>query len=68
MATAFNTDIDLDGEPNMTTEMIEDFKKKPSHKLLDQIIGLKFKHIRLKKDITAEAVVGDNPLYFAPTA
>ena len=27
MATAFNTDIGLDGEPNMTPEMIEDFKK-----------------------------------------
>ena len=26
MATAFNTDIGLDGEPNMTPEMIEDFK------------------------------------------
>tara|TARA_X000001036_G_scaffold268188_1_gene248947 strand:- start:642 stop:932 length:291 start_codon:yes stop_codon:yes gene_type:complete len=49
----------------MIKGMIEDFKKKPSHKLLDQIIGLKFKHIRLKKDITAEAVVCDNPLYFA---
>ena len=26
MATAFNTDIGLDGGPNMTPEMIEDFK------------------------------------------
>ena len=26
MATIFNTDIGLDGEPNMTSEMIEDFK------------------------------------------
>ena len=26
MATAFNTDIGLDGKPNMTPEMIEDFK------------------------------------------
>lgn len=49
----------------MLKGMIEDFKKKPNNKLLDQIIGLKFKHIRLKKDITAEAVVVDNPLYFA---
>lgn len=48
----------------MLKGMIEDFKKKPNHRLLDQIIGLKFKHIRLKKDITAEAVVQDNKLYF----
>tara|TARA_A100001015_G_scaffold240570_1_gene274367 strand:- start:32 stop:547 length:516 start_codon:yes stop_codon:yes gene_type:complete len=27
MATCFNTDIGFDGEPNMTHEMIEDFKK-----------------------------------------
>jgi len=49
----------------MIKGMMVEFTKKPSHKLLDQIIGLKFKQIRLKKDITAEAVVGDNPLYFA---
>ncbi len=48
----------------MIKGMIEDFRKKPNHKLLDQIIGLKFKHIRLKKDITAEAVVQDNKIYF----
>ena len=48
----------------MIKGMVEDFKKKPNHKLLDQIIGLKFKHIRLKKDITAEAVVQDNKIYF----
>ncbi|MAJ43686.1 MAG: hypothetical protein CMF96_02940 [Candidatus Marinimicrobia bacterium] len=27
MASVFNTDIGLDGQPNMTEEMIEDFKK-----------------------------------------
>lgn len=27
MASVFNTDIGLDGQPNMTAEMIEDFKK-----------------------------------------
>ena len=45
--------------------MVEDFKKKPNAKLFNQIIGLKFKNIRLDKNITAEAVVEDNNLYFS---
>lgn len=48
----------------MIKGMVEDFKKKPNAKLFNQIIGLKFKHIRLEKDITAEAVVDDNKIYF----
>lgn len=44
--------------------MVEDFKKKPDAKLFNQIIGLKFKFIRLDKNITAEAVVEDNKIYF----
>ena len=48
----------------MVKGMVEDFKKKPNAKLLNQIIGLKFKNVRLNKDITAEAVVEDNPVYF----
>jgi len=48
----------------MIKGMVEDFKKKPNAKLFNQIIGLKFKHIRLEKDITAEAVVEDNKIYF----
>ncbi len=44
--------------------MVEDFKKKPNAKLFNQIIGLKFKNIRLDKNITAEAVVEDNKTYF----
>ena len=49
----------------MLKGMVEDFKKKPNAKLFNQIIGLKFKHIRLDKNITAEAVVEDNNLYFS---
>ena len=49
----------------MIKGMIEDFKKKPNAKLFNQIIGLKFKNIRLEKDITAEAVVDDNNIYFS---
>lgn len=48
----------------MVKGMVQDFKKKPNAKLLNQIIGLKFKNVRLNKDITAEAVVEDNPIYF----
>lgn len=49
----------------MLKGMVEDFKKKPNAKLFNQIIGLKFKHIRLDKNITADAVVEDNNLYFS---
>tara|TARA_A100001201_G_scaffold44856_1_gene45862 strand:+ start:25 stop:315 length:291 start_codon:yes stop_codon:yes gene_type:complete len=49
----------------MLKGMVEDFKKKPNAKLFNQIIGLKFKHIRLDKNITADAVVEDNKLYFS---
>ncbi len=48
----------------MIKGMVEDFKKKPNAKLFNQIIGLKFKNIRLEQDITAEAVVEDNKVYF----
>tara|TARA_A100001201_G_scaffold65713_2_gene61664 strand:- start:1908 stop:2210 length:303 start_codon:yes stop_codon:yes gene_type:complete len=49
----------------MIKGMVEDFKKKPNAKLFNQIVGLKFKNIRLEKDITAEAVVEDNKIYFS---
>tara|TARA_B100000214_G_C23698464_1_gene504167 strand:+ start:289 stop:612 length:324 start_codon:yes stop_codon:yes gene_type:complete len=45
--------------------MIEQFTKKPQRKLCDQIIGLKFKQIRLKQGKTAEQVVDDNKQYFS---
>ncbi|MEK9886425.1 MAG: hypothetical protein VW452_05925 [Pelagibacteraceae bacterium] len=45
--------------------MIEVFKKKKSSKLLNEIVGLVFKNIRLNKNITAEAVVQDNKIYFS---
>jgi len=48
----------------MIKGMVEDYKKKPDAKLFNQIIGLKFKNIRLEKNITAEAVVEDNKIYF----
>lgn len=48
----------------MIKGMVEDFRKKPNAKLFNQIIGLKFKHIRLEKNITADAVVEDNKIYF----
>jgi len=48
----------------MIKGMIEDFLKKPNAKLFNQIVGLKFKSIRLEKKITAEAVVQDNKEYF----
>ena len=48
----------------MIKGMVQDFKKKPNAKLLNQIIGLKFKNIRLEKNITADAVVEDNKEYF----
>ena len=35
--------------------MVDDFRKKPNFKLLDQIIGRKFQNIRLEKSITVEA-------------
>ena len=48
----------------MIKGMVADFKQKPNAKLFNQIIGLKFKNIRLEKNITAEAVVEDNKIYF----
>ena len=44
--------------------MIFELNKKPSPKLFNQIVGLKFKSIRLKNKRTAEAVVEDNKIYF----
>mgnify|MGYP003133051812 CR=1 FL=1 len=41
-----------------------ELNKKPSSKLFNQIIGLKFKSIRLNNNLTAEAVVEDNKIYF----
>ena len=47
--------------------MVDDFRKKPNFKLLDQIIGRKFQNIGLEKSITVEAVVEDNKEYFNST-
>ena len=44
--------------------MVEEFKKNPNPKLFNQMVGRKFKNIRLNKNITAEAVVEDNKTYF----
>jgi hypothetical protein len=44
--------------------MLVDFLKKPNPKLFNQIVGIQFKNIRLKKKLTAEAVVQDNKRYF----
>lgn len=51
------TDYLIDG-------MIVEIKKKPSGKLFNQLIGLKFKSIRLKCKLTVDAVVEDNKPYF----
>jgi|TARA_Y100001970_G_C13645536_1_gene561023 ABC-type Na+ transport system ATPase subunit NatA len=48
----------------MVKGMVESFNKNANAKLLNQIIGIKFKNIRLDNKITAEAVVQDNPKYF----
>ena len=40
--------------------MVSKYKKTKHPSLLNKIIGLKFKSIRLRKNITAEAVVQDN--------
>jgi len=44
--------------------MIVEIKKKPSGKLFNQLIGLKFKSLRLKCKLTVDAVVEDNKPYF----
>ena len=44
--------------------MIVKFKEKPNGKLLNKIIGAKFKDIRLSEKKTAEAVVEDNKKFF----
>jgi len=51
------TDYLIDG-------MIVEIKKKPSGKLFNQLIGLKFKSLRLKCKLTVDAVVEDNKPYF----
>ena len=48
----------------MIKGMIEDFKQKPNSKILNKIIWIKFKNIRLEKNITAEAAAEDNSVYF----
>jgi hypothetical protein len=50
------TDYLIDG-------MIVEIRKKPSAKLFNQLIGLKFKSVRLKQKLTADAVVEDNKPY-----
>jgi|TARA_R100001460_G_scaffold3675_6_gene10948 hypothetical protein len=47
--------------------MVSKYKKTKQPLLLNKIIGLKFKSIRLKKNITAEAVVQDNSSVLSST-
>ena len=44
--------------------MVVEYKEKPNGKLLNKIIGAKFKDIRLSEKKTAEAVVEDNKKFF----
>ena len=44
--------------------MLASFKEKESGQLFNRIVGVKFKNIRLDKNMTAEAVVQDNKKYF----
>ena len=48
----------------MLKGMIASFKEKESGQLFNRIVGIKFKNIRLNKNITVEAVVQDNKKYF----
>ena len=40
--------------------MLAEFQTNPHAKLLNKMVGIKFKEIRLEKKITAEKVVDDN--------
>ena len=44
----------------MLKGMLASFKEKENGQLFNRIVGIKFKNIRLNKNMTAEAVVQDN--------
>jgi len=48
----------------MLKGMIASFKERESGQLFNRIVGIKFKNIRLSKNITVDAVVQDNKKYF----
>lgn len=49
----------------MICGMIAEYQAKQDPKLFNKIVGLKFKDLRLQKNITVEAIVEDNKPYFS---
>ena len=45
--------------------MFAEFQMKPQARLLNKMVGIKFKEIRLEKNLTAEKVVDKNKRFFA---
>ena len=45
--------------------MFAEFQMKPQARLLNKMVGIKFKQIRLEKNITAEEVVDANKRFFS---
>ena len=45
--------------------MLAEFQTKPHAKLLNKMVGIKFKEIRLEKNLTAEKVVDKNKRFFS---
>jgi transcriptional regulator with XRE-family HTH domain len=45
--------------------MFAEFQMKPQARLLNKMVGIKFKEIRLEKNITAEEVVDANKRFFS---
>jgi len=45
--------------------MLAEFQMKPQSRLLNKMVGIKFKQIRLEKNLTAEEVVEKNKRFFS---
>ena len=45
--------------------MLAEFQMKPQSRLLNKMVGIKFKQIRLEKNLTAEEVVDKNKRFFS---
>ena len=45
--------------------MLAEFQTKPQARLLNKMVGIKFKQIRLEKNLTAEKVVDKNKRFFS---
>ena len=45
--------------------MLAEFQMKPQARLLNKMVGIKFKEIRLENNLTAEKVVDKNKRYFS---